>query len=153
MEKVARDLKLIIEKYYPVFKDMPSGIQTAKPLAGSWTKKQELGHLVDSAHNNLQRFVRVQYQESVKISYNPDEWVRINDYQKMPWNELVDLWSVLNKQIARILSALPVDFQDKALDIGAQEPNIHPLSFVAEDYVVHMQHHLDHIFAGQAGTA
>ena len=147
MQKVIAGLSAAMEKYYPLFLSMPVEQQTKKNDPDGWAKKQELGHLVDSAQNNIQRFIRVQYQPSVQVSYNPDEWVRTNYYVNMNWNDLVGLWYLLNKQIVRILSAMPATEFEKLIDVGAAEPNLHTTSFIAEDYVVHMQHHLDHIFA------
>jgi DinB superfamily len=146
MKNVAGELAAILEKYHPLFRSMPEERQTDPLIPDAWSRKQELGHLVDSAQNNIQRFVRVQYQAAVKISYNPDEWVRINDYEHWPWTDLVALWYLLNKQIVRILTAMPADANEKPVDVGAQEPVVHPLSYIANDYTVHLQHHLDHIF-------
>ena len=147
MQQVITDLSGILEKYYPLFKEMTAEIQMKKNTPDGWTKKQELGHLVDSALNNIQRFIRVQYQPDVQIYYNPDEWVRTNDYLNMDWNELVGLWNLLNKQICRILSVMPATEFDKPINVGTEEPKIYTTAFIAEDYIVHMQHHLDHIFA------
>lgn len=65
--------------------------------------KEELGHIIDSAQNNIQRFIRVQYEENVHILYHPDNWVLMNDYQNKELKELVELWYLLNKQIVSIL--------------------------------------------------
>jgi hypothetical protein len=147
MQQVIADLSAILEKHYPLFKNMPVDIQIKKNTPDGWCKKQELGHLVDSAQNNIQRFIRVQYQSGVQAFYNPDEWVRTNNYLNMDWNDLVTLWYLLNKQVVRILSVMPASDYEKPIDVGAAEPSIHPTSFIADDYVLHMQHHLDHIFA------
>lgn len=45
-----------------------------------WSKKEILGHLIDSATNNHHRFVRVQFETNLKISYDQNKWNQYNFY-------------------------------------------------------------------------
>jgi hypothetical protein len=38
-----------------------------KPGPGKWSRQEILGHLIDSAANNHQRFIRVQFEEAPAI--------------------------------------------------------------------------------------
>ena len=69
-----------------------------KVQGGSWTKKEILGHLIDSAAINHQRFVRAQFTDDLVFDgYVQDDWVKVQDYQNRDWRELVELWHGYNR--------------------------------------------------------
>src|SRR5664279_1795855 len=78
-----------------------------KPLAEKWSKKEIIGHLIDSAQINLQRFVRCTYEENFKLTYEQIEWVQAQHYQQADINELLALWRSLNLQIIRVWENYP----------------------------------------------
>ncbi|AEW03273.1 hypothetical protein A4D02_04475 [Niastella koreensis] len=82
-----------------------------KPAPGKWSKQEILGHLIDSAINNLKRFTDTQYfpQPYTVIRYQQDDLVIINRYQQLPLEYLLQLWSILNKQIVNIISTIPAE--------------------------------------------
>lgn len=113
--------------------------------SGSWTRKQELGHLIDSATNNHMRIARAAIHGEFRgEGYAQDEWVEIHGYRDMPWNELVDLWHRYNELLSYLIARVPDDRLDSRCEIGKSAVT---LRFVIEDYVLHMQHHIDHILA------
>src|SRR5215469_3777438 len=72
-----------------------------------WSKKQELGHLVDSACNNHQRIVRAQVEQEPSLpDYDGDRWVILHDYQGMKWEQLVERWHMMNEQLLRAASTI-----------------------------------------------
>jgi hypothetical protein len=76
--------------------------------AGKWVKKEILGHLIDSAFNNHQRFVRAQMTERlVWPGYDQDHWVSLQKHKQRPWPELVQLWEQLNRHIAHVMANVP----------------------------------------------
>jgi hypothetical protein len=116
--------------------------QAAKPRApGKWSPKQVIGHLIDSAANNHQRFVRAQQgPELVSPGYAQDAWVAAQGYQEASWEELTALWRAYNRHLARVIARIPEDRRTVMCTIGADAPVT--LAFVASDYVRHMRHHL-----------
>src|SRR4029077_14773042 len=75
-----------------------------RPAPGKWSKKEILGHLIDSAANNHQRFVRLQLSPRIDLpGYDGDEWVRVQRYQARPWLEIIDLWQKYNTQLAAVI--------------------------------------------------
>jgi hypothetical protein len=109
-----------------------------------WSKKQELGHLVDSACNNHQRVVRAQLETEPSLpDYDGDRWVALHDYQGMEWNEIIGRWRVLNEQLVRAASAISQQAAERKLTVGGGNPIT--LSFLVNDYVDHLLHHLRHI--------
>jgi hypothetical protein len=109
---------------------------------GKWTNKQIIGHLIDSAHINLQRFVRCTYEEGFKLIYFQEEWVIAQHYQGADISELLKLWELVNLQIARVLANYPAERVQIKCDNGRYEPSFNTVTFLAEDYIEHMQHHL-----------
>ena len=146
MKEIITELIKTIDKYNYLLLHFNEEKFSRKPRPDKWSKKEELGHLIDSAQNNIQRFIRVQY-EHVHIMYNPDHWAEFNDYQHADMKELVELWYLLNKQIVRILQKMDPAYYENFIDIGYEMPNPKTTHFIAEDYVMHMKHHLENIFA------
>jgi DinB superfamily len=114
--------------------------------AGKWVKKEILGHLIDSAFNNHQRFVRAQMTERlVWPGYDQDQWVSFQKHRERPWPELVQLWEQLNRHIAHVMANVPPGRLNAQCVIGDSDPVT--LEWLMNDYVRHLRHHLDQIFA------
>ena len=130
------------------------------PAKGGWSAKEVLGHLIDSAAVNHQRFVRAQWQDLVFAGYAQDDWVAAQKYQDAPWIELVALWREYNRHLARVMAAIPIDVRLRPRrrhnlneiamrSAPAEEPST--LDYLMRDYVEHLQHHLKQIDARIAG--
>lgn len=113
-----------------------------KPDSDRWSKKEILGHLIDSAMTNLRRLVVTQYQVNTKIMYRQNEWVSFQHYQEANIHELIQLWKLLNLQYHRTASAIPDADLELTCDTGNIEPQLRTLGFLIEDYWGHQQHHL-----------
>jgi hypothetical protein len=124
-------------------------VGSAKPvLKGGWSRKQVIGHLIDSASNNHQRFVRASLQGSLEFpGYDQDGCVRVQAVQDAPWALLVTLWTNYNLYLAHVIAHLPPDKLGAQCRIGENEPVT--LKFLADDYLRQLLHHLDQI--GAAG--
>ena len=122
--------------------------ESVKPvLKGGWSRKQVIGHLIDSASNNHQRFVRAALQGSLAFpGYDQNGCVRVQAVQSAPWPLLVALWMNYNLYLAHVIAHLPADKLAAQCKIGDNEPVT--LKFLAEDYLTHLVHHL-----GQIGAA
>ena len=111
-----------------------------------WTRKQVLGHLIDSALNNHQRVVRASLQGEYRgPGYDQDGWVRMHGYEELPWTELVDFWTSQNRLLARVVSRIPADRLEAPCQVG-EHPAMTLLALI-EDYLRHMRQHLDQIRA------
>jgi hypothetical protein len=122
--------------------------EAEKPiLPGGWSRKQLLGHLIDSASNNHQRFVRAALQGSLEFpAYDQAGWVRIQAAEAAPWPALTALWADYNRYLAHVIARLPADKLEASCRIGTGEPVT--LGFLVKDYLRHLLHHL-----GQIGAA
>jgi DinB family protein len=122
-----------------------------------WSPVEVLGHLIDSAANNHQRFVRAQFTDDLVFSgYEQNQWVNSQKYNDESWSEVIQLWSAYNLHLLHIASVIPQDVLTKArsphtLDqiafnlVDKNDPAT--LEYLIRDYVDHLRHHLDQIFA------
>jgi hypothetical protein len=119
-----------------------------RPDEGKWSKKEILGHLIDSAINNLKRFTEIQFlpQPYTVISYQQNELVIVNNYQDVPLQQLLDLWQSLNRQIIYVVKAIPADKLNYPVDPQYESGEMKTLAWIICDYVAHMEHHFRQIF-------
>jgi hypothetical protein len=116
----------------------------SRPQPGAWSKKEELGHLIDSAINNYARIIRVQKESApVLPGYQQDAWVERQGYSDRDWRELITLWSALNEHMLAAAARISPAALARTCTIAGSQPMT--LEFVIEDYVDHMIHHLQHI--------
>lgn len=115
-----------------------------KPAPGKWSKKEIIGHLIDSASNNHQRFVRVQLYDDLDLpGYEQERWVAVQAYQNASWADLLVLWKAFNEQLVRIVALIPEEKLAKTFRVAGSEPVT--LGYWVEDYLRHMQKHLGQI--------
>ena len=136
-------LASVVAHALPLLSAIPEDAASKKPAPNKWSKKEILGHLIDSAANNHQRFMRLQLQAEISLpGYDQDDWVRLNRYQQRTWNEIVTLWSAYNRHLAAVIESL----DDSALGHVWHSPDGDvTLEFIASDYVRHLKHHLAQI--------
>ncbi len=112
-----------------------------RPSPGKWCKKEILGHLIDSAGNNAQRFVRAQLSAELSFpAYEQAKWVAVQDYASADWDNLVELWSAITAHLAHVVSRIPAAKLSTPCRIGDGDPQ--SLGAVIEGYVTHTEHHL-----------
>lgn len=149
MQIIIQELQKVIETYSQKIRAIPDQDFYAKPLPSKWSKIEVLGHLIDSAQNNLRRFVCGQYEAVPPwIIYNQDFWVSSNNYQSAKKESIVQLWTLINERICEILTTMPPANYNKECNTGRDAEQFHSLQWLAEDYVKHMKHHLNQIIPG-----
>ncbi len=113
---------------------------------GKWVKKEILGHLIDSAANNHQRFVRAQFDDPfVGAGYDQQRWVSVHGYHNRPWNELIELWVGLNRHVAQVIELVPAERLATRCRIGESAPVT--LEWLMRDYLRHLRHHTAQLLA------
>jgi hypothetical protein len=117
-----------------------------KPAPEKWSKKEIIGHLIDSAQINLQRFVRCTYEEKFKLTYEQVEWVQAQRYQDADINDILSLWELLNRQIVRVLQNYPAGRLSAQCDNSKTTVSLHTVEWLAQDYVDHLKHHLRQVY-------
>ena len=137
-------LRTLVEVTEPRLRQISEAESVLPALPGGWSRKQVLGHLIDSASNNHQRFVRALLQPSLDFpGYDQNGNVRVQAIQEAEWSLLVSLWSAYNRYLAHLIACIPASKLDTACRIGASEPVT--LAFLVSDYLTHLSHHLRQI--------
>ena len=155
MPEYVAELLEAIHDADPALREMSEERSRLRPGPGKWCPREIIGHLIDSASNNHQRFVRAQFQDDLVFSgYEQDAWVSMQRYRDAPWEELIALWYNFNLHIARIMQLVPKDERERPrarhnLDEIAWNP-VHrdqpaTLDYFMKDYVAHLKHHLTQI--------
>lgn len=140
IRNVTPDLKAISEEDYII------------KFADKWSKSEILGHLIDSAHNNHRRFIQAKSKGDLRFSgYDEVKWVAQNNYQNRTHLDLVDFWALSNQHLASLWRQ--IDFADWTFTTTNHNFNeicMRPfpegspinLSYLAWDYLEHLEHHL-----------
>ena len=151
-ENVAKELMAVVEAALPRLTALSEAMVTHRSAPDRWTIKEVLGHLIDSAANNHQRFVRAQFvSELVFPKYEQNEWVQSQKYNAVEWQELIEFWRRYNLHLAHIIRNIAPEALGVRCRIGDYEPV--SLLFLTEDYVAHLKHHLAKIEERAEGKA
>jgi hypothetical protein len=96
--EISNVIETLINEWEPKLSSLPQEVITQRRNSQNRTIKQIVGHLVDSASNNIHRVVHLQYQPS-PVEFpnyatfgNNDRWIAIQNYQEETWTDLVQLW-------------------------------------------------------------
>ena len=109
MIHIANALQATMDAAVPRLRAMPDWRAMRDRGAGKWVGKEILGHLIDSAANNHQRFVRARTVDPLIIpGYDQNAWVDGPWIPDRPWLELLDIWVAYNAQVAQVISSMPV---------------------------------------------
>ena len=160
MQDYVKELRQVVEQAAPALLAISEEKSAVRPAPGKWSAREVIGHLIDSASHNHQRFVRAQFQDDLVFSgYEQEAWVRAQHYQEAPWAELVSLWRAFNLQLTRVMAAVPEPVRLRQ----HERHNLHEiawqpvsrdrpatLDYFMNDYVAHLEHHLRQILGADA---
>lgn len=151
----ATRLRSAVDKAAPRLLAMSAHDAALHPAPGKWSPVEVIGHLLDSANNNHRRFILAQGQDDLVFDgYEQEAWVTRQHYQAAPWVELVHLWHLYNRHIARVMAATPREVRELVHDRhslhrmafrAVPENQSATLDYLMNDYVDHLEHHLSQI--------
>jgi len=139
IEKAISRLSYIIEKVPSILTEIGEEKMSIKPFPNKWSKKEIIGHLIDSATNNHQRFVRGQFETIPEIAYNQNKWNEYGFYQQIDSKQTISFWTIYNKQLIEIIKRIPTENLKRQIKVGE---NLLTIEFLIADYVEHLEHHL-----------
>jgi hypothetical protein len=150
--EVATDLGRTVAQAKPLLARLTNADTSVRPSPKKWSKKEILGHLLDSASNNHQRFVRAALQGELTFpGYDQEKLVDLQKFSEVEWSFLVDLWTSYNRLLAHVLSVLPARAAKITCNVGDNPPAT--LEWIAQDYVAHLKHHLNQILGKKFETS
>jgi DinB superfamily len=126
---------------------LPPALADVPWREGGWTRKQIVGHLLDSAANNRQRFVRGATDgEYAGPGYAQEAWVDVHGYASQPWETLMRWWTTEHEILMAVVDHIPHDRLDASCVVGDDSPV--KLQFLIEDYIRHQRWHLAQLMTG-----
>ncbi len=141
MKEVAQHLRETIDYVLPQLQKITDAEAAKKLRPEKWSYKEIIGHLIDSACNNQQKFVRTMQQPHLDfVGYQQDAWVTLQKYNKANWLEIIDIWVAYNRQIAHIIETVDPSVLSHTISIEGSEP--FTFQFIMTDYAEHLKHHL-----------
>ena len=132
-------LNFIIDNVPSILTQISEEEMSEKPSLNKWSKKEIIGHLIDSATNNHQRFVRGQFEDNPEIRYDQGKWNECNFYQQIDSKQIISFWTIYNSHIVEIIKRIPPENLKRQIKVGENLLNI---EFLFNDYVEHLEHHL-----------
>ncbi len=143
MKHTLQRFQFLLETLPLKLKQISEADFSKKPSNEKWSKKQILGHLIDSAANNHQRFIRTQYENIPFIVYEQNQWNQLNHYQQLPSEHVINFWTLYNTHLLEVIKHIPIQNYLKTCNSGLPEPAT--LEWLIVDYVAHLEHHLKQI--------
>lgn len=142
VEKSIARLDHIVNTVPQRLMEINEGSLSAKPSTEKWSKKEIIGHLIDSATHNHQRFVRAQFELNPEIVYDQNKWNEFNYYQEIDGIQLINFWTLYNQQLIELIQRIPSGNYARQVRIGER---LVTLEFIIVDYVAHLEHHLKQV--------
>lgn len=143
IEKSIERLQFLCDTIPNLLLEIDETIFSLKTKPEKWSKKEIIGHLIDSATNNHHRFVRGQFEEAPTIIYDQNKWNENNYYQQINSIQIISFWEAYNRQLLELTRCLPKDKLNNKINTGGESnPTI---EFLIEDYVQHLEYHLSQV--------
>jgi hypothetical protein len=145
MENVYNELELVVNAFYKKYKDLDNKNTSKRLSADKWTLKEIIGHLIDSASNNHQRFVRLQIvDELIFPGYGKDnsKWLEIEKYNELNFSDIMLLWKQYNVLLGNIIKEVDESkLENRWINSEGDKKALRDLMI---DYVRHLKDHTQH---------
>jgi hypothetical protein len=146
MTELAQRFRTGLDDVHRELISVPVALADVPWREGGWTRKQIVGHLLDSATNNRQRFVRASSEGFFNgRNYDQDAWVAAHGYADQTWETLLGWWEAEHEILMAVVDRVPDSRFEAECVLDADAPVA--LRFLIEDYVAHQRWHLKQLLA------
>jgi hypothetical protein len=145
MEKSITRLQFLCDTVPGLLNSVPDAEFSKKPKPEKWSPKEIVGHLIDSATNNHQRFIRIQYEDNPKIVYDQDQWNKYNNYNRLSKEHVIRFWEIYNRHLLEVIKAIPVEHLSRTCITSGKDPLT--LQWLIDDYIVHLEYHMRQVIS------
>ncbi len=155
---IIEEIQNIILWEEPILRGLAEEIITTRFNHQNRSIKMLIGHLTDSASNNHQRMVRLQYAPRCGHSmpntemgmlvfpdYTQDNdlWLELQDYQHEDWDVLISLWKYYNLHICQVIRSVnETELNNYWIDYEGNRVTLHDMII---GYTSHLNLHLGQI--------
>ena len=137
-----KEFRNIIEAFNKTLQQVPDKYTTIRLAEDKWSLKEIAGHLIDSAANNHQRFVRLQEGNLISFpGYNQESWIQIQKYNEFDWYELIEFWKLYNILLVHIIEEMDQATLNNIFVLDGEKLR---LDWLVNDYFEHMKWHIKH---------
>lgn len=137
--EAVKRLEYLIDTIPLLLNDIDDDAFSLRYTPEKWSKKEIIGHLIDSATNNHQRFVRAQFEDKPRIDYDQNKWNVHNFYQQIDKRQIISFWEFYNRHLLELIKRIPSHSLECECYVGSK---LLALDFIINDYVDHLEHHL-----------
>lgn len=146
--KITDAISNVIETEENLLRGLQEDVITSRRNKQNRTIKQILGHLIDSASNNHQRMIRLQYCKHLLCfpDYRQDNdlWIALQEYQHADWNNLIGLWKFFNLHIIQVIKSVDqTKLESYWCDFEGTKVT---LKDMIEGYLDHLYLHINEIY-------
>ncbi len=142
IEQVISKLINIIDVAPKILEQISEEEMSEKPSKNKWSKKEILGHLIDSAIHNHQRIIRGQFENIPEINYDQNKWNEYSFYQQLESKQIIMFWTIYNKHLIEIIKRIPKENIQKQIKVNE---NLFAIELIIIDYLEHLEHHLKQV--------
>ena len=144
--QLAGEFRAELDRIERALRELPPALADTPWRVGGWTRKQIVGHLLDSAANNRQRFVRAAIDgQYAGPGYAQDDWVALHGYTEQTWETLLRWWKAEHEILMAVVDRIPEERLEVSCIVGDDEPV--SLRFLITDYIRHQRWHLKQLQA------
>ena len=142
IETAIEQLNFLIERIPSMLIQISDEKMSAKPEPDKWSRKEIIGHLIDSATNNHHRIVLGQFEDIHIVGYDQNKWIKFSYYQDIDCEQIISFWTIYNRQLLEIVKRIPMESLKRQIQKG---DNSFTIEYLISDYVKHLEHHLKQV--------
>ena len=143
---ITKKITELTENWVPILEKIPDEVYKNKRNWQNRTILQVMGHMIDSASNNHQRIVRLQYNKKLVFpdyTQENDLWIAIQDYQHANWHDTIQLWKFYNFHIIHVIQSIDLNkLENYWNDFEGTKVTLEQM---IEGYLWHLELHLKEI--------